>query len=163
MSNRFWLVGDASGLRLSHFIGDDRRMSFVTQSHIRIYKDSPESEFAKISYELLPDSRDDAKRGLYVLVRTESPNAFDPDERDPFEKKYELLRGIKSLTFSYYKWDQDKFKIQKNWDNERDEFKNIYPDVIEMKLNMEGEERVFFEGTFKFKPEFPFYGIPARI
>ena len=159
----FWLGGDQSGLRLSHFIGTDRKISFISMSHIRIYKDTPESEFAKITYEIVPDTHDPENKGNFVLVKTESPNVFDVDDRDLFAKKFEILRGIKKLSFVFYQWERDRWKPSRNWDNEKEEFRNIYPDVIEMQIELVGPDRLSFEGKFKFKPEFPFYGFPARI
>lgn len=161
---QFWLTGDASGLRYSRFQGSDNKISFISMSHIRIYKDTPESEFAKISYELRQDTKDPDNKGNYVLVKTESPNAFDlEDNRDPLAHSYEILRGIKNLQFSFYQWDKESWKISKSWDNEKEEYRNNYPDVIEVKLELVGPEHLSFEGSFKFKPEFPFNGIPARF
>ena len=51
-TSTYWLgATEKSGLRLSRFVGTDTKMSFVVASHVRIYKDTPESDFAKISYE----------------------------------------------------------------------------------------------------------------
>jgi prepilin-type N-terminal cleavage/methylation domain-containing protein len=161
---QFWLAGDLSGLRFSRFQGSDNKISFVTMSHIRIYKDTPESEFAKVSYELKRDTKDPDNRGNYVLVKTESPNAFDmEDSRDPLARSYEILRGIKTLSFSFLQRDRDTWKTSRSWDSDKEEYKNNYPDVIEVKLELVGPDHLYFEGKFKFKPEFPFNGIPARL
>lgn len=164
VATTFWLAPDASGLRYSRFQGTDRKISFVTMSHIRIYKDSPESEFAKITYDLRPDTKDPENKGNYVLVKTESANAFDiDDQRDPMAKSYEILRGVKTLSFTFYQRDRDNWKTSKTWDTDKEEYKNNYPDVIELKLELVGTNHLYFEGTFKFKPEFPFNGFPARM
>ncbi len=157
-SSTFWspAVSDI-GVRPSHFIGTENKLSFIALSHIRIYKDSPESEFAKITYEIKNDPQNS---GTVMLVKTESPNAFTGDDvQDTFSRSYEILHGIKKLTYTYYKRDGDTWKILRSWDSEREEPKNTFPDMIELKLEVVGPQKQSFEGNFKFRPEIPFNGL----
>lgn len=166
---KFWAPAiEETGLRPSHFVGSDTKMSFVSLSHIRVYRDTPESEFAKITYELQADTSPDASGT--ILVKTEDPNAFTVDEKlgfaiqGPKPRRFELLRGIQKLSFSYYQKDGNTWKITKSWDSDKDETKNRYPEIVEMKMevaNLEvpGTNKPLFEGTFKFRPEIPVNGV----
>jgi len=160
-SSVYWSPAiDDTGVRPSHFIGTDTKLSFISVSHIRIYKDSPESEFAKIAYEVKRDSQNSALPDTQVLIKTESSNVFAMDDlRDPFSHSYELLRGIKKFSYTYYKRDGNTWKKSKSWDSEKEEPKNSYPDIIELTLEVIGPQRQSFEGVFKFRPEIPLNGL----
>jgi general secretion pathway protein J len=165
-SFKYWSPAlDSSGLRPSRFQGSDTKMSFISLSHIRIYQDSTESEFAKISYELRPDTggnldrRDDQKPGM-VLVKTEDSNAFNKEERkDNATRTYPVLHGIRKLSFLYYQQDGNTWKSGRSWDSDKDETKNKFPDIIEVQLEVMGPHDQTFTGTFKFRPEIPVNGL----
>lgn len=160
----FWSPAvDKTGVRPSHFIGTDSKLSFVSLSHLRIYKDAPESEFAKISYELKKDetppdgyAKDDPGS---VLVKTEDTNAFDLDDTiNTFKHTFALIHGIQKIKYRYYR------ASDKTWFNEWDsskieERKSVYPDMIEIKIELKGPSRLSFEGTFQFRPEIPLRGL----
>ncbi len=160
-SSTFWSAAiDPNGLRPSRFIGSENKISFVSLSHLRIYRDSPETEFAKITYEIKRDEKNTDNPGTYVLVKTESPNAFAMDDtRDTFVRSYEILHGIKKMSYSYLQRDGNTWKSSRTWDSDKEENKNQYPQVIEMKIEVVGPKKQFFEGNFKFRPEIPLDGI----
>jgi hypothetical protein len=158
----FWGVAqDESGLRPSRFIGTDTKMTFVSASHVRIYKDSPESEFAKVTYEVKRDTKNaETNPDTMVLIKTETPNAFASDDiKDTMSKSYELLHGIKKFQFTYYLRDGNTWKTSKSWDSDKEETKNIFPDIIEISLEVKGDKNLGFEGKFKFRPEIPLDGL----
>src|SRR3954471_393531 len=98
---------DKTGVRPMHFIGTENKMSFISVSHIRIYKDTHESEFAKVAYELVKDEHYEEFPEGQLLVKTETPNFWEEDERaDKLRKVYPILHGLKKLRFRY--WRKDK-------------------------------------------------------
>ncbi len=153
-------AANTNGIRPSHFVGTEDKVSFVSLSHIRIYKDSPESEIAKISYELKKDEKNTDNPGTLVLVKTESPNAFASDDiKDTLSRSYELLHGISKLTYTYYQREGNTWKNLRSWDSDKEETKNIIPDIIEIKLEVKGPKNLNFEGKYKFRPEIPLNGL----
>lgn len=163
IASKFWGgFADNTGIRHMRFIGSDNSMSFVTTSNIRVYKNSIESIFKKVVYRIESEQRDEntdeSMAGTMVLVKTENPNAFDTEEDEGnLLKKYSLIHGVKKLQFRYYRKEKDDWF--KNWDSETDNFKNIYPDVIEVEIEVIGPQRHAFEGKFKFRPEIPLNGL----
>jgi general secretion pathway protein J len=154
----FWgPATDDGGIKPSRFIGTDTKISFVSASHIRLYKDAPESEFALISYELVQD-RTSGLPDSMVLLKNESSNVFIEDERtDKLKKTYPLLHGIKKWRYRYYRKDKDRW--ENSWDSDKEDFKNIYPDIIEVTVEVIGPSRLHFEGMYKFRPETPLNGL----
>jgi prepilin-type N-terminal cleavage/methylation domain-containing protein len=160
----YWDVAiDASGMRPMRFVGTDKKMTFVTVSHDRIYKDSPESEFAKVSYEFLPDTEtldgDFKIDNSFMLIKTENTDAFSVDETHDkkFIHTYKILRGITKYKLEYY----NKIKDQKttNWDSASPDFQSIYPDMIIITLEVKGVSSLSFDGIYKFRPEEPLSAI----
>jgi general secretion pathway protein J len=160
-STKFWGGAiDKSGIRPSRFTGAETSMTFVAATHIRIYKDAPESDFAKIGYELIQDTLEENEelKGQ-VLKKTEDANAFS-DEEDPREKMrstYSLLRGIKKFRLQYY--NKASGNWFNSWDSDREETKNKYPDMIKLNLEVIGPHRLSYEGEYIFRPEVPLRGI----
>jgi hypothetical protein len=134
-------------------------MTFVTNSHLRVYKNSNESEFAKITYELQNDDLPGIEPGTQMLVKTESTNVFDDDiSRDKnFIRRYPLLHGIKKWKFSY--WRKDKDQTINSWDNEKEDMRNRYPDKILISFDCFGPSKVSFEGRYTFRTEMPLNGL----
>ncbi len=162
-TSAFWLgATDESGIRPSRFNGSTNKVSFVTLSHARIYRDSAESNFSKISYELARDD-ENTSGSTYVLIRTESANAFDDDDRRDrkYQRRYPILRGIKKLTYRY--WQKSRDRWDSSWDNDKEEYKEKFPDIIEATLEVEGPQRLSFEGVLKFRPEVPLNGTPVSL
>ena len=157
-TSAFWAPAtDRTGIRPSRFVGTDSKMTFIAISNIRIYRDSVESDFSKVTYELLPDKFD--SEGGRVLTKTESPNAFDDDERrdKEFQRVFPLLRGISKLQYRYYK--KDKNQWYSSWDSDKEDFRNVYPDIIEVTVDVRGPFRLNFEGRYRFRPEVPLRGL----
>lgn len=160
-TSNFWSAAiNQKGLRPSRFIGTDTKMSFIALSHLRIYRDSPESEFCKITYELKQDKTNPDQPTSMILVKTESPNAFALDDfKDTFKHSYEILNGIKTMSYSYHQKDGNTWKVLKSWDTDKEDTKNIFPDMIEVKLDVYGPKKQVFEGRYKFRPEIPLNGL----
>ncbi|MGE0614562.1 MAG: type II secretion system protein GspJ [Bacteriovoracia bacterium] len=166
----YWGVAiDKTGLRPSRFVGNENSFSFITASHIRIYRESRESFMAKVSYRLEDDDRaeedgNDPKENYKMLVKTENQNAFDlekKDEEDKLHKRYQLLHGIKSLKYRYYR--KDKTQWVTSWDTDHSDTKNIYPDVIEVEFEVRGGPRLNHTGRFRFRPEMPLNGLSPSV
>jgi prepilin-type N-terminal cleavage/methylation domain-containing protein len=153
---------DKTGLRPSRFVGAADKLTFVSASHIRIYKEARESDFAKVTYELQSD-RDNP--GAKLLVRLEDPNVFDDEEklasRYKSRRTYPLLRGVKKLVFAYYRRDKERWEAR--WDSDSQDTKNKYPDAVRVQLEVTGPARLSFEGTYQFKPEIPLDGLKANL
>jgi hypothetical protein len=172
----FWEpAAHSSGIRPSRFIGTENKISFVALSHIRMYKSVPESEVAKITYELKPDDgtgigadilREQKDQGLMMLVKTEATNAFDPDEhhdRD-FSQSYALLHGIKKLRFRYLsRKDKDRWDSAPAWDSDKEDTKNRFPDIVEVSFEVLGPSHLSFDGVYKFRPEVSPSGLDATF
>jgi len=160
----FWSAAiDKSGLRPSRLQGTDRRLSFVSTSHLRVYKDIPESEFLKVSYLLEPDSSPGAIEDTMVLRRIIDTHAFELEERrDPASiKNYALLRGIKEFKWRFY--SKDKQQWLTSWDSDTTEPKHNFPDLIELTVGLSGARKQSIEGTYIFKPEVFLIGIPKTF
>jgi prepilin-type N-terminal cleavage/methylation domain-containing protein len=160
-TSNFWSPAlDATGLRPSRFVGTETKLTFVAISHNRIYKDSAESEFAKITYELKRDEKNSDNPDTMVLTKTENPNAFSTDDiKDPLSHTYEILHGVKKLAYTYYVRDGNTWKTSRSWDSDKEENKNQYPDVIEMNIEVISSKKQIFEGIYKFRPEIPLNGL----
>lgn len=157
---QFWAgATDKTGVRASRFIGTDTKMSFISVDHLRIYKDTPESDFAKVSYELRRDEGNAFVQDAQVLVRIENSSAFDNNEQreKQFERVYPLLNGIKKFQYRYYRKDKDRW--ERSWDSDKEDYKNLYPDIIELSVEVHGPTRLNFEGKYYFRPEVPLRGL----
>jgi hypothetical protein len=106
----------------------------------------------------------DTKEGR-VLTRITSTNAFDDEDkdRDKLRKVYPLLPGVTQLKFTYYKKVQGELKSTNTWDSTKPEQLDQFPDYIDLAIEVRGEPRKFFEGTYRFKPEIPLSGISASF
>lgn len=159
----FWLgATDLTAIRPSRFVGTENRLSFVTAAHMRIYKNSEECEYAKVVYELRDEKGSELGEGTKVLVKVEDPDVFDDgDKKGKAAKIYPLLSGVKKFSFRYYR--RDKKAWERTWDTNRDDMKGLYPDLIELTLEVAGLSRLSFKGVYMFKPETPFYGIDPTL
>jgi prepilin-type N-terminal cleavage/methylation domain-containing protein len=154
----FWVAAvDKTGIRPSRFIGSEKKISFVGASHYRMYKDLPESEFSKITYELVEDEFD--KESL-MLIKTESTDVFQMEERKDLTKRvYALLHGIKKLKFRFYRKDKNLGEWQSAWDSDSDDVRNLFPDIVEVNFEVTGPSKLFFNGIYYFRPEIPLNGL----
>ncbi len=156
----FWAPAvDSSGVRPSRFLGTDSKLSFISVSHLRVYKNATESEFARVSYELRRDETAAVGTDAMVLVKTENTNAFEVEDRKDraFIHTYPLLRGIKKLKYRYYRKDRDNW--YNSWDSTTEDFKNIYPDIVEITVEVSAGPTLNFEGKYVFRPEVPLRGL----
>ncbi len=149
---------DKTGIRPTRFFGSDSKLSFVSASHVRVYKDATETDLNKIGYALDTDTDQIPEPGLKMLIKTSSTAVFNYDElKDNSKRKYPLLHGIKKLQFRFYQ--KEKQQWYSSWDSEKSDFKDKMPDAVEVKLEVLGPSNLNFEGTYRFKPEMPFNGL----
>ncbi len=162
-------VFDTSGIRSSRFKGDDHSMSFVTASHVRIYREKKESIYAKVRYEIekqrdnpnLTKQQNEQNAGLYSLIKTENTRAFDLDEpkESPHIQYFTVLNQIKSLKFRYYKLGE-KNPVT-SWDSDTDEFKGKFPEMVEMELMLQALNGKTMDATVLFRLEAPNEVLPT--
>jgi prepilin-type N-terminal cleavage/methylation domain-containing protein len=159
----YWLgATDLTAMRPSRFIGEENRLQFVSASHMRVYKNSRESEYAKIVYELRDEKDSPLGDGIQVLVKVEDPNVFDDvEKKGGTAKLFPLLSGVKKFSFRYYR--RDKKAWERTWDTNREDMKGLYPDIIELTLEVAGLSKLNFTGIYLFKPETPFYGMDPTL
>jgi len=166
----FWRAAlDDTGIRPSRLIGESDKITFISASHNRIYKEKKESIFAKISYYLLDDKfsidqdsgeeRKDAK----VLVKVENTDVFEIEDADAEEKDriYPLLHGVTKFEFSYY--TKGDLQPVTRWNSGSRDHKSTYPDYIEVEIEVESGERLKFSGKFKFRWEIPLNGLDTTV
>lgn len=154
-ATRFWSAAvDSTGIRPSRFQGTETSISFIASSHIRIYKNAQESDFAKVSYEL----RNDGESGQ-SLIRIEDPQAFSSDERKNGVgmTQHTLLKGIRSLKFRY--WNAQQLRWDSSWDSDRPEMKKLYPTMVELQVDVRGPGNLSQNATYLFRPEVPADGL----
>jgi len=156
---QFWAAAtDKTGIRASRLVGNESKLTFVALSHKRIYKESEESEFAKITYELRPS---DVIPDTQVLVKIENAKApFGADDpRDTNSIVYPLLHGIKKWNYQYYSKGKDN--PARSWDSDSPDSKDKFPDLIEITFEVIDDHNQNFEGHYKIKPEVPLNGLDA--
>lgn len=156
----FWMPAiHKSGIRPSRFVGTDKKITMITTSHLRIYKDLPESDFAKVTFEILSDSDKNSLPGTYVLWRLENTNAFEDDEKKEKESttKLLLLRGIAKYQFEYFRKNKETGNLvsEKSWDTDHSDFRNQYPIEIRLSVSTKGIPELTFDGVYSFRPEVP--------
>lgn len=147
------------GVRPSRFQGEETKLSFVSSSHMRIYKDSPESELSKITYSLEePKVPEPGVKGK-VLVKFEDTDVFEDEQRSKSKDEetavsFSLLTGVKSLSFEYL--DAEKDTWSKRWDTSGMDHKGVYPAVIKITIEvyMPNSENTFVV-TQQWRPELP--------
>jgi len=164
-SSQYWSPAtDLTGVRPSHFIGTENKISFISLSHRRIYKDAPESEFTKISYEIKRDETSifapkdvDRLRDTMILVKTENTDAFEIDDtkakNDPLQHQYTLMHGIKTFKYRYYR--KENLQWYPNWDSEKDDLQGLFPDIIELTVQVAGPQNLNYDGIYSMRPEVP--------
>lgn len=140
------------GVRPSRLQGEATKISFIANSHMRLFQDVAESDFAKITY-ALADPKSTATSRATTLVKRENVAVFD--ENDPPEKEveYTLVQNVKTLKFRFLDGEKDQWADK--WDTTSQDHKGKFPDVIEVTLE------VFLPGSLqntltvvqRFKPE----------
>jgi len=140
-----------SGVRPSRFNGEATRVSFLTNSHMRLFRDTPESDFAGISYALEEDKLSE-QPGAKALVKREGTEIFSEREDPEAEVRYTLLTNVRNLKFQYLDGEKDTWSDK--WDTTGMDHKDVFPSIVEITLE------VFVpgtEGTFtitqRYRPE----------
>ncbi|MBS1961239.1 MAG: prepilin-type N-terminal cleavage/methylation domain-containing protein [Bdellovibrionales bacterium] len=160
----FWLgATDLTAIRPTRFVGTENKLSFVTASHMRIYKNSPECEYAKVVYELREEKNSEIGDDVKTLVKIEDPMVFDDTSNNKGKeaKIYPLLPGVKRFKFRYFR--RDKKAWETTWDTNRDDMKGLYPDLIELTIEVAGLSKLAYRGIYMFHPETPFYGMDPTL
>jgi prepilin-type N-terminal cleavage/methylation domain-containing protein len=162
-------VFDTTGIRPSRFQGDEKSMSFVSASHLRIYREKKESIYSKIRYELermrenpnLTKEQNQKNSGLYSLIKIENTRAFELEEpRDsPYIQYFTILNQIKTLKFRYYKAGE-KNPVN-SWDSDTEEHQGAFPEMVEMELSLEALNGRTMDATVMFRLEAPNEVLPT--
>lgn len=155
-ASKFWgPFFDTRGMRAARFEGRENSLRFVSASHNRVYRDSLESVFLKVSYTIEDDNLPGAEiPNSKVLIKSEQTNAFDTENDDePAPKRFPILRGLKKLSLRYYRKETDKWDT--TWDSSRPEFQDLIPDLIEATVEIAGTGNLTHEGVYRFRPESP--------
>jgi hypothetical protein len=164
-STRFWGGAiELTGLRPTRFQGTAQSMSFISASHIRIYKEAPETELTAITYALDFDKMPGALEGTQVLMRTSDPAIFSVDlgERESKSARtFPLIRGVSKLEFKY--WHPEKKEWMRSWDTESNDTKNVYPSMLLITLEVKGAQDRLYEGKWTLKMEMPLRGLSSTF
>ena len=164
-NTRFWGGAvELSGLRPTRFQGNSQSMSFISASHIRIYKEAPETELTAITYQLDEDKMPGAIEGTRVLMRTADPAIFaiDLGERESKSARtFPLIRGVTKLDFKF--WNPDKKEWVRSWDSESNDTKNLYPSMLQISLEVKGPQNLTYEGKWTLKMEMPLRGLSSTF
>jgi prepilin-type N-terminal cleavage/methylation domain-containing protein len=134
----FWNAAvDADGLRRSRFNGEETRMSFVSTSHVRIYRDSLESDLVKISYALEDPKSPDPNlvKGSKLLVKHESVDVFGDDQKErDSDVRMTLVENVKAVSFEYLDGDKDEWN--KKWDTAGADHKDVFPAIVRVTIEV---------------------------
>ncbi|MBU6375731.1 MAG: hypothetical protein KGQ59_07035, partial [Bdellovibrionales bacterium] len=104
----------------------------------------------------------DYEPGLSTLVRSASTDVFIYNEdRDEKVKKYKLLHGVQKIKFRYYRKDKDQWFD--SWDTSSSDTSEIFPDIIELQLEVSAPRGLKYQGRYQIRPEVPLYGIPSTL
>lgn len=121
--------GDAQGspLMKTVFKGDESSLYFASLSHIRLFRDSKESEQTEIGYHLERDPDSDGQ----ILERREAPFVdANPEEGGRW---IPLTEGVKELKLEYYDGEQDDWVS--SWDSNFDK-KDRLPKGVRIRLTL---------------------------
>lgn len=118
------------------FIGKSEEIHFTSLSHRKLYENVHESELNEVGYRL---SADPEKAAKFHLLRRSSVIVDEDHERGGEEDL--LIEDIKGVEFRYFSKERDRWFDE--WDTERTDFRNKFPDAVEIKLTVfEKEEPV---------------------
>jgi len=113
------------------------QVSFVSTSHVRIYRDSLESELVKVSYALEDAKTPDPNlvKGSKLLVKHESVDVFGDDEKESDSgPPLHVIDNVKSVQFEYY--DADKDTWDKKWDTAGSDHKDVFPAIVKVTIEV---------------------------
>lgn len=133
-AQRFWGAPiNSVGTRPSRFQGEKTRITFISNSNIRLFVDSKECDLAKVTYTLEDDKT--SFPGHKALVRRVDPNVFGDEEKGDTEVRYTLLNNVKSLSFQFLDGEKDSWNNK--WDTVSLEHPTKFPSVIELELELD--------------------------
>jgi prepilin-type N-terminal cleavage/methylation domain-containing protein len=134
--SQFWSIPiGADGLRRSRFVGTKDKITFVSNGHHRIQKDARESDFIKVTWEIVQN-----KTGAYSLQRSIDTDAFNITDRtsatDKGGERTILIDNVGSGKFTFYRKEKDAWDDA--WDSEGSYVKADlrYPQLISLKLEV---------------------------
>jgi len=143
------------GFRKTVFKGTEERMDFPSFSHVRYFKDVPETDFGEVGYSLEESKEEE---GGKILMRRESKVLDDkPEEGGTLDP---LVERVKELRFEYY--DPKKKEWQKSWDSSQLENANQLPRAVKIEIKVEdptSEEPL----TFTTIAEVKLHGAPINF
>ena len=131
--SEFWSIPVRSdGTRRARLKGNKEKLSFITNSNLRLEADSPQSDFLRVTWEIKRN-----KEGSYSLLRSTEWDVFrlDPNsDRKPVEVA--LIENISSAKFTYYRPENKAW--QEEWDSESPYSKdqNRFPALISLKITV---------------------------
>jgi general secretion pathway protein J len=143
-------------VRPSRLQGDEGKISFVANSHVRIYRNSKESDLIKVSYAVEDDDLPIDAKQTKILVRYHDPDVFRETGRDSETKiRTVIFRGLKSVKFSYLDGRNDQW--QNHWDTDYRDTKNRFPALIKIVVDVFQPPPLPTDQTFSvsqvYKPE----------
>ncbi len=107
--------------------GKDSEINFATLSHLRLFRDSRESDQAEVGYYIESDPED---HDVLRLMRRESQYIDDkPDEGGISDV---LIDGIKNFHLEFYNYEKDEW--DSSWDSEGRLHQNKLPQAVKVKM-----------------------------
>ena len=120
----------ATGFK-TFFIGEDRgerdALRFTSLSHMRLVRNSKESDQARVSYEVVPHPEE---KDYFNLVRREQP--WLGDETEVEGRAFTLAEKIKNFEVEYY--DERKNDWGKEWDTTKVDWKDRLPMAVRITI-----------------------------
>ena len=155
------------GVRPSRFQGDATKITFITNNHVRLFRDAQESDFAAVTYTVDEDKFSPKEWGAKALIKKEDFMAFEDSTRatDPeSQTTFTLLGAIKSIEFKFLDGEKDSWNSK--WDTTGMDHRDIFPSVVQLTLEMLNPSATAARDTTKapqntlkvvqrFKPELP--------
>lgn len=132
-NSEFWSARlKTDGTRRSRVKGTRERLTFVTNGNRRMEEGSPQSEFAKITWEIARN-----ESGAYSLYRTVDWDVYEYEEGAAKKApRVALLENLTSARFSYYRKENRTW--EDTWDSESEYAKadGRYPELLTLKIEV---------------------------
>lgn len=131
----FWGAAiNEHGVRPARFVGEETKMTFVAAGNIRLFKDSRESDFIRVTYTFEEDPL--GEKGAKALVRRTHTDVFSEREDPEQEVRYTLLSRVKKIKFSFLDGEKDRWDMTPRWDTGDGHYKNIFPAMIRVEVEV---------------------------
>ena len=108
--------------------GDQDELHFATLGHLRVMKDSKESEQAEVGY-LLKEATGDEGQVWNLVKRTQSPPDRDPEQGG---QVYIMLENIQEFKLQYY--DEGRKEWRREWDSNSLDSNKRLPKAVEITI-----------------------------